>query len=130
MFKKHLLLLALLSIVSSCAQKKVTLYSKKYKIFPKINIPLNGGKQYDVAAYKFNNYFNLTTGQILVVERNNKINSNKNNVLLRVNPTQQEKYCNAIMVPSPNFIIKEEVLTAEDIEFYKQGIYYLLNYCY
>jgi hypothetical protein len=79
--------------ISSCAQNKVALFSKEYKIYPKINIPISADKFLSNAASEFNNNFKTTTGQFLKIERSNSLNKNYNYIVLRVNPTQKEDYC-------------------------------------
>ena len=50
----------------SYAQKNETLYSKKQKIYPKINIPLSADILLSNAANEFNNNFRNITGQYFI----------------------------------------------------------------
>jgi hypothetical protein len=79
--------------LTSCAQNKISLFSKEYKIYPKINIPISADALLSNAATEFNNNFKITTGQYLKIERSNSLNKNYNYIVLRVNPTQKEDYC-------------------------------------
>ena len=62
--------------LSSCAQNKVTLYSKAYKIAPKINITLSADELVVKASEEFNNNFTIVTGETLKIERSNSLNNN------------------------------------------------------
>jgi hypothetical protein len=94
MFNKSIYIIMIFLSTNSCAQKKnVTLYSKEYKIYPKINIPISADKFVENAANEFNSNFKLITGQSLDIERSNSLNNNYNYIVLRVNPTQRENYC-------------------------------------
>jgi len=77
----------------SYAQKNETLYSKKQKIYPKINIPLSADILLSNAANEFNNNFRNITGQYLYIERSHNLNKNYTYIILRVNPSQKESYC-------------------------------------
>jgi hypothetical protein len=93
MFKKYIFLtLCFLSFIS-CAQNKVTLYSKQHNIAPKISIPLAADILVTNAANDFNTKFKTITGQSLQIERSNSLNKNSNYILLRVNPTQRDAFC-------------------------------------
>jgi hypothetical protein len=93
MLKKYTYILIIFFSLSSCAQKKITLYSKEYKIFPKINIPLSADILVERAANEFNTNFKIITGQSLIIERSNSLNNNYNYIILRINPTQQDNFC-------------------------------------
>ena len=90
---KYIYIVMFFLSLTSCAQNKVTLYSKKHKIYPKINIPLSADKLLSNAADDFNKNFRALTGQYLTVERANSLNNNYNYVIIRVNPTQKDSYC-------------------------------------
>lgn len=79
--------------LSSCAQKKVALYSKKDKIIPKINIPTAASNLLDNAASEFNKNFRAVTGQFLKIERSNSLNKNYSYIVLKVNPNIKDSYC-------------------------------------
>ncbi len=91
--KKQLYFIMIFLSLTSCAQNKVTLFSKEYKIYPKINIPISADILLNKAATEFNTNFKITTGQYLKIERSNSLNKNYNYIILRVNPTQKENYC-------------------------------------
>ena len=93
MFKKNIYLIIFFFSLTSCAQNKVTLFSKKNKIAPKISIPLSADILVTNAANKFNSNFKIVTGENLDIERSNSLNKNYNYILLRVNPTQKENFC-------------------------------------
>lgn len=93
MFKKYIYILIIFLSLSSCAQNKVTLFSKEHKISPKINIPFSAGILVTKAADEFNNNFKIVTGEILNIERSNSLNKNYNYILLRINPTQKDNFC-------------------------------------
>lgn len=93
MFKKYKCLFIIFLSLSVYAQNKVTLYSKEYKISPKINIPLAADKLVSKAADDFNKKFKAVTGEFLMIERSNGLNKNYNYILLRVNPTQKDNFC-------------------------------------
>jgi hypothetical protein len=93
MSKKYIHIFMIFFSLSSCAQKKITLYSLKEKIAPKINIPLSADVLLTNAASKFNNNFKTITNQYLKIERSNSLNVKYNYIILRVNPTQKENYC-------------------------------------
>lgn len=93
MLKKHILIVITFFSLISCAQKKVTLYSKENKIYPKINIPLLANNLVENAAKEFNNNFNSIASQFLKIEKSNTLNKNYTYIILRVNPTQKENYC-------------------------------------
>lgn len=85
-------IIVFLSFVS-CAQSNVTLYSKKHKISPRINIPLSADKLTSAAAEEFRNNFTILTGESLQVERSDSLNENYNYIVLRLNPTQKQNFC-------------------------------------
>lgn len=93
MFKKNIYLIIFFFSLTSCAQNKVTLFSKKNKIAPKISIPFSADILVTNAANKFNDNFKIVTGETLNIERSNNLNKNYNYILLRVNPTQKEDFC-------------------------------------
>ena len=93
MFTKNIYLIIFFLSLTSCAQNKVTLFSKKEKIAPKISIPFSADILVTNAANKFNENFKIVTGEILNIERSNNLNKNYNYILLRVNPTQKEDFC-------------------------------------
>ena len=99
--------------LSSCAQKKITLYSLKEKIAPKINIPLSADILLNSAASEFNNNFKKITNQYLKIERSNSLNVNYNYIILRVNPTQKENYC--LYKKDKNIYIQGK--TAQNLEY-------------
>ncbi|MDG1396884.1 MAG: DUF4838 domain-containing protein [Polaribacter sp.] len=69
------------------------LFSKEYKISPKINIPLTAGKLVTLAATDFNKKIRKITGEALQIERSNSLNKKYNYILLRINPTQKHNFC-------------------------------------
>ncbi len=93
MFKKYIYILIIFLSLSSCAQNKVTLFSKEHKIYPKINIPFSAGILVTKAADEFNKNFKIITGESLKIERSNSLNKNYNYILLRINPTQKSSFC-------------------------------------
>ncbi|WP_397446353.1 DUF4838 domain-containing protein [Polaribacter sp. R77954] len=93
MFKKYIYLIITFLSLTTCAQTKVILFSKKEKITPKINIPLSADQLVTEAATDFRNKFKAATGETLKIERSNGLNKNYSYVLLRVNPTQKENFC-------------------------------------
>ena len=93
MFKKYIYILIIFLSLSSCAQNKVTLFSKEQKIAPKLNIPLAAGILVTKAADEFNKNFKIVTGEPLKIERSNSLNKNYNYILLRINPTQKDNFC-------------------------------------
>lgn len=93
MFKNNIYILILFLCLSSCAQKKITLFSKEHKIYPKINIPFSADILVTKAADEFNNYFKAVTGEVLKIERSDNLNKNYNYILLRINPTQKSNFC-------------------------------------
>ena len=93
MFKKYIYILIIFLSLSSCAQNKITLFSKKHKISPKISIPFSAGILVTKAANEFNNKFKTVTGETLKIERSNSLNKNYNYILLRINPTQKKNFC-------------------------------------
>ena len=93
MLKKYIYIIIIFFSLSSCAQNKVTLYSKEHKIYPKINIPLSAGILVEKAANEFSDNFKIITGQSLIIERSNTLNKNYNYIVLRINPTQKDNFC-------------------------------------
>ncbi|APZ46805.1 hypothetical protein BW723_11145 [Polaribacter reichenbachii] len=93
MFKKYILISIFFLSLTSCAQNKVTLFSKANKISPKISIPLTADILVSNAAEDFNKKFKTVTGTTLKIERSNSLNKNYNYILLRVNPTQKDNFC-------------------------------------
>ncbi len=93
MFKKCIFIISCFLSLTSCAQNKVTLFSKEQKIAPKISIPLAADILVSNAAENFNKKFQLVTGTPLQIERSNSLNQNYNYILLRVNPTQRDAFC-------------------------------------
>lgn len=92
--KKYIYFISLLLIyATSCAQKNYVLFSKVDKIKPRINIPLSADYFVTRAANEFKENFKTITGENLIVEKNNKLNNNYQYIVLRVNPTQKNKYC-------------------------------------
>ena len=128
MFKKYIYILIIFLSLNSCAQNKVTLFSKEHKISPKINIPFSADVLVTKAADEFNKNFRIVTGEALKIERSNSLNKNYNYILLRINPTQKDNYC---------FYKKDKNITlqgksAQDLfyaveDFFKQ--YTNLTYC-
>ena len=93
MFKKYIVFLVYFLVFNSCAQGKVSLYSKKYKIYPRINIALAADNQIVNASILFNKNFKKVTGEELNIERSNSLNSNYSYILLQINPTQNADFC-------------------------------------
>ncbi|MFY9242665.1 MAG: DUF4838 domain-containing protein [Polaribacter sp.] len=93
MLKRYTYMVLFFFSLSSCAQNKVTLYSKAYKIAPKINITLSADEFVVRASEEFNNNFTIVTGEILKIERSNSLNNNYSYIILRINPTQKDNYC-------------------------------------
>jgi hypothetical protein len=93
MFKNYMNIFILFLSLASCAQNKVTLFSKEYKIAPKISIPFSADVLVTRAADEFNDNFKLVTGEVLQIERSNTLNKNYNYIILRVNPTQKDNFC-------------------------------------
>lgn len=93
MFKKYIFIISCFLSFSACAQNKVTLYSKQYKIAPKISIPFSADILVSNAANEFNEKFKIVTGEALKIERSNNLNKNYNYILLRLNPTQKDNFC-------------------------------------
>ena len=93
MLKQYIYIVIIFFSLSSCAQNKVTFYSKEQKIYPKINIPLSADIQVERAANEFSDNFKTITGQSLIIERSNNLNKNYNYIVLRINPTQKYNYC-------------------------------------
>ncbi len=93
MFKKYILIFIFFLSLSSCAQNKITLFSKENKISPKISIPLTADILVSNAAEDFNKKFKTVTGTTLKIERSNSLNKNYNYILLRINPTQKDNFC-------------------------------------
>lgn len=93
MSKKYIYIFIIFFSLSSCAQKKITLFSLEDLIAPKISIPLSADTPLTNTAAEFNNNFKKITGQYLKIERSNSLNKNYNYIILRVNPTQKENYC-------------------------------------
>lgn len=113
MFKKYIYILIIFLSLASCAQNKVTLYSKEYKISPIINIPFSANILVTQAANEFNKNFKIITGESLKIERSNNLNKNYSYVLLRINPTQKKNYC--IYKKDKNITIQGN--TAQDLQF-------------
>ena len=93
MLKKLIYIAITFFAITTCAQNKVTLYSKQHKIIPKINIPITANTLLSNVAKEFNENFKKLTGQYLKIERSNTLNKYYNYIILRVNPTQKENYC-------------------------------------
>lgn len=93
MLKKHIYIAITFLTLTACAQNKVTLYSKQYKIYPKINIPITANTLLSNVAKEFNQNFKKLTGQYLKIERSNSLNNNYTYIILSVNPTLKENYC-------------------------------------
>lgn len=93
MFKKCIFIFIFFLSLSSCAQNKVTLFSKEHKISPKISIPFSADILVTQAAEDFNKKFKAVTGESLRIERSDNLNKNYNYILLRVNPTQKDDFC-------------------------------------
>jgi hypothetical protein len=91
--KQQVYIVMIFLSLSSCAQKRVTLYSKKNKIYPKISIPFSSDILLSNAADAFNKKFRALTGQYLKIERSNSLNKNYNYIIIKVNPTQKDNYC-------------------------------------
>jgi hypothetical protein len=91
--KKLLYFIMIFLSLTSCAQNKISLFSKEYKIYPKINIPISADILLNNAATEFNTNFKTVTGQYLKIERSTSLNKNYNYIVLRVNPTQKENFC-------------------------------------
>ena len=79
--------------LNCCAQNKVSLYSKEYKIIPRVNIPLSSSNDMIVASKLLINNFIKVTGEVLPIEQSDVLNANYSYICLRVNPTQAEDYC-------------------------------------
>ena len=93
MLKRYVYIIMIFFGFTSCAQNKVTIYSKKNKVTPKINIPTSANSELDAAASEFNKNFRAVTGQFLKIERSNSLNKNYNYILLKVNSSQKDSYC-------------------------------------
>jgi hypothetical protein len=93
MIKKYIYIAIFFFSLSSCAQNKVTLYSKEHKIAPIINIPLSADMLLNKAAEEFNSNFKKITGEALKIERSDGLNDNYNYIVLRTNPTQNKSFC-------------------------------------
>ncbi|MAD98039.1 MAG: hypothetical protein CMB99_12000 [Flavobacteriaceae bacterium] len=93
MGKKFLVLCLLVGCSFSCAQQKVSFYSLKYKIFPKINIPSNSDVYMQKAALEFQKNFEILTKTKLTIEERTRFDKTENVLVLRVNPTQSSDFC-------------------------------------
>ena len=113
MLRKSTYIILFFLSFSSCSQNKITLFSKKDKIYPKISIPLSADILITKAADEFNNNFKLVTGESLKIERSNSLNKNYNYILLRVNPTQKKDFC--IYKKDKNITIQGT--TAQNLEY-------------
>ena len=71
MFKKNINIIIIFISITTFCQNNVTLFSKEYKISPKINIPLTAGKLVTLAATDFNKKIRKITGEALQIERSN-----------------------------------------------------------
>lgn len=93
MLKRYVYIVIVFLGLTSCAQNKISLYSVKNKVTPKINIPTAANNELAAAASEFNKNFRAVTGQFLKIERSNSLNKNYNYIILNVNPTQKDSYC-------------------------------------
>ena len=93
MFKKNINIIIIFISITTFCQNNVILFSKEYKISPKINIPLAAGKLVTLAATDFNKKIKKITGEALQIERSNSLNTKYNYILLRINPTQKHNFC-------------------------------------
>ncbi|OIP47123.1 MAG: hypothetical protein AUK46_06360 [Flavobacteriaceae bacterium CG2_30_31_66] len=82
-------------MINSCAQDKndVTFFSVEEKIIPRISIPLNADEETENAASEFLKNFKILTGENLIIERSNGLNTNYFYIIISLNPTQKESYC-------------------------------------
>jgi len=109
MIQRFIMIIVLVLSFNCCAQKDVSLYSKEYKIIPRINIPLSSGNDMIIASKLLVNNFIKVTGQVLTIEQSDALNPNLSYISLKVDSTQEDNFC--YNKKDKNIIIKGKTIS-------------------
>ena len=109
MIQRFIKIIVLVLSFNCCAQKDVSLYSKEYKIIPRVNIPLSSGNDMIIASKLLVNNFIKVTGQVLTIEQSDALNPNLSYISLKVDSTQEDNFC--YNKKDKNIIIKGKTIS-------------------